>query len=469
MPSPRQVLIRIWQKYGSNADNNGAFSCIRAMAEIDPDLAMQWSAEKGHRYDDDVRFAEARKLAETDAEEALALLNQKPDSASQTALQELADRFAETDPKKALRFAEEAAVQSRGLNQPDRALAMARAGAVLVKLGRGDVGRKLIDEAARDAAQLPVVNRASYYRGLVSGILAPYDVERALALVEPIKTENQEGPRNRARIAAAIATTDTKRAVELVETVGGNAFYHEMARTAIAYQIGRDRPDEAIKIIEDMKRDPATIWQAEAYGWLAVALAPRDRARANSLIDRALAMMIDQRDWAGRSAWSGGEMAGAAHVALCARRIGYPDMESVVMRVIAARPTDGRNASSERTRLGRAIAVSTVSLALVDPEAARTVLEQLESRAGFDLAAEWSTREPWLIAWALVDLQKARAVFESALAVARSTEGSQPLEHRLLRDGRAADGPARSPRGDPRPTRRRGTLAAGRGALGSCR
>ena len=51
------------------------------------------------------------------------------------------------------------------------------------------------------------------------------------------------------------------------------------------------------------------------------------------------------------------------------------------MRVIAARPTEGRNASAERTRLGRAIAVSTVSLALVDPAAARTVLEQLESRA----------------------------------------------------------------------------------------
>jgi hypothetical protein len=302
------------------------------------------------------------------------------------------------------------------LNQPDRALAMAKAGAVLVKLGRVDVGRKLIEEAARDAAGLPVENRASYYRGLVSGILAPYDVERALALIEPIKTENHEGPRNRARIAAAIATTDTKRAVEIVETVGGNAFYHEMARTAIAYQIGRDRPDQAIKIIEDMKRDPATIWQAEAFSWLAVALAPRDRARASSLIDRALGMMIDQRDWAGRSEWSGGEMAGAAHVALCARRIGYPDMESVIMRVIAARPTGGRNASTERTRLVRAIAVSTVSLALVDPAAARTVLEQLESRAGFDPATEWNTREPWLVAWSLIDLQKAQTVVESALA-----------------------------------------------------
>ena len=44
------------------------------------------------------------------------------------------------------------------------------------------------------------------------------------------------------------------------------------------------------------------------------------------------------------------------------------------------------------------------------------MLEQLESRAGFDLAAEWSTREPWLIAWALVDLKKAWTVFESVLA-----------------------------------------------------
>ena len=69
------------------------------------------------------------------------------------------------------------------------------------------LARKFSEEAARDAAQLPIVNRAGYCRALVSGILAPYDVERALALVEPVNTADQEGPRNRARIAAAIATT----------------------------------------------------------------------------------------------------------------------------------------------------------------------------------------------------------------------------------------------------------------------
>jgi hypothetical protein len=354
----KQVLIRIWKNYGADADNNGAFRCIWDMAELDPDLAMQWSAEKGHRYDDRVRFAEARKLAETDPTSALALLNQKPDSESQSVLGALADRFAETEPKKAMPFAEEAAVQARVLNQPDRTMAIAQAGAVLVKLGRADVGRTLINEAARDASQLPTANRAGYSRAQVARILAPFDVERALALIAPIQDEGtQRTQRFRAFIATAIATTDTRRAVALVDTVGGNAFLHEEARTEIACKIGADRPDEAIKIIEGMKRDPAAIWQAEAFGWLAVALAPRDRPRAFALIDRALAMMIDQQDWGSRSAWSGGEMAGAAHVAACARQIGYPDMESVIVRVMAARPSDSRNASSDRDTLMRSLTV----------------------------------------------------------------------------------------------------------------
>ena len=148
----------------------------------------------------------------------------------------------------------------------------------------------------------PPRNRAGYCRGAGRPDRRPVRRRaRRWRSIEPIQAENRTVAALTARaIAAAIATTDTKRAVDLVETVGGNAFYHEMARTAIAYRIGPDHPDEAIRIIEGMKRDPwPTSWQAEAFGWLAVALAPRDRARANALIDRALAMMIDQRDWAG--------------------------------------------------------------------------------------------------------------------------------------------------------------------------
>ena len=113
----------------------------------------------------------------------------------------------------------------------------------------------------------------------------------------------------------AIATTDTKQAVALIDSVDGPAFFHETGRSAIAYRIGADRPDEAIKIIEGIRRNRwAPQWQAGAFGWLAVALAPRDRVRAYSLIDRALMLTIEQADWMG----PGDEMAIAARVAACA-------------------------------------------------------------------------------------------------------------------------------------------------------
>ena len=93
-------MIRLWEKYGADAENNGAFRCIEDMAEIDPDLALAVVGRAGpsvRRRGPPGRRPE--KLAETDAAGALALLNQKPDSESQSVLQALADRFAETRPQ----------------------------------------------------------------------------------------------------------------------------------------------------------------------------------------------------------------------------------------------------------------------------------------------------------------------------------------------------------------------------------
>ncbi|HZW33819.1 MAG TPA: hypothetical protein VFF52_24065 [Isosphaeraceae bacterium] len=231
-----------------------------------------------------------------------------------------------------------------------------------------------------------------------------------------------EKDRHRAFIAGAIATTDTSRAIALADTVGGLAFYHELVKTEIAYKIGADRLDEAIKIIESIKRDRWDAqWQAGAFGWLAVAVAPRDRKRACALIDRALALMIDLRDWMGR----GDEMTVAARIAVCARRIGYPDMESVVMRVMAARPTDSPGLSGDRARLMQSVTEAAVPLALIDPGTARTVLEQISARSGLDPTTLWNVRQPWLTAWALVDLKRAEALFEAELT---ALEGAKEVD-----------------------------------------
>ena len=98
-----------------------------------PALALKWSADAGGHYDDQVNQAAAENVAETDTESALELLRACQAGRAQYVLQKLAERFAGEDREKAPKFAEEAAVQARAMEQPDRTGAMAKAGAVLAR------------------------------------------------------------------------------------------------------------------------------------------------------------------------------------------------------------------------------------------------------------------------------------------------------------------------------------------------
>ena len=84
-------------------------------------------------------------------------------------------------------------------------------------------------------------------------------------------------------VAAAIAEKDSARAVALADAMAGNGPYPDRTKTEIASRIGADRPDEAIRIIEGMNSFAADYMRAEAFAWLAIAVAPRDRPRAFAL------------------------------------------------------------------------------------------------------------------------------------------------------------------------------------------
>ncbi|MFI5456457.1 MAG: carboxypeptidase regulatory-like domain-containing protein [Isosphaerales bacterium] len=415
----RRILVRLWAKFGENAEQNGASSCILNMARIDPELALQWSADHGRRYDGQVRQAAAEMLAELDGPEALAMLTPADPSESQYTLQRLADRFAPTDPKKALLFAEEAVVLGRALNQPGRAAALSRAGTVLAQLGRAEAGRKLIEEAAEAANRMGTEVMEGYTRGVVAKALTPFDANRALALLEPFHGNDLYA----GFVAASLAEKDPARAVALADAMAGNGPYPDRARTEVASRIGADRPDEAIRIIEGMKSFAADYMRAEAFAWLAIAVAPRDRPRAFALIDRALASPVDRprlyESWIN----SGGGTASAAHMAAAARRVDYPDMHSVIMRVMTTRPiTSGPRAFDPGMQI-RSATMAAVPLALVDPGAARVLLQQLEARSGLDpdKLTEVAGRD-WLRAWALVDLKKAETLFEAQLTAIEGTK-----------------------------------------------
>jgi hypothetical protein len=409
-------LTRLWEKYGEKANQNGAFVCILDMARIDPELALQWSAELGHRYDGRVREAAAEELAETDGRGALELLTQGGPGDGQFTLQRLAERFEATDREKALLFAEEAAVRARALDQPDRTWAMAQAGAVLARLGRADAGRKLIDEAALAAGRMGTADRQGYYRGLVAQALAPLDLKRAQALIEPCTAANEK-ERYIAFIASAIAATDPKQAVALADALPGSGTYGELVKTEVAYKIGAERPDEAVQVLEGMKGYSDVKMRAEALGWLAVAMAPRDRARAWALIDRALAVPIDNPQPFESWVYFGAATASAARIAACARRIGYPDMDSVLMRVMTTRPAGSQGGFHDPAMQVHSATIAAPPLALVDPGAARILLQQIEERSGLDPAALAKVAgDHWLTAWALVDLEKTEALLDAELA-----------------------------------------------------
>jgi hypothetical protein len=154
-----------------------------------------------------------------------------------------------------------------------------------------------------------------------------------------------------------------------------------------------------------------------------VAVAPRDRARAWALIDRALAIPIDKpepfRSWT----YFGGATASAAWIAARARQIGYPDMDGAILRVMATRPGGSPGAFQDPAMQILSATIAAVPLALVDPGAARTMLQQIEERSGLDpIALAKVAGDNWLRAWALVDLEKAGALFEAELAALETTK-----------------------------------------------
>ncbi len=173
-----------------------------------------------------------------------------------------------------------------------------------------------------------------------------------------------------------------------------------------------------------MKSFAADYMGAEAFAWLAIAVAPRDRPRAFALIDRALASPVDRPRLYDRWINAGGGIASAARMAAAARQIGYPDMDSVIMRVMTTRVNPAGSRFRDPAWQIRSSAMAAVPLALVDPGAARVLLQQLETQSGLNPAkfAEVAGHD-CLRAWALVDLEKAGTLFEAQLAALEGTKG----------------------------------------------
>lgn len=392
----RKLLEKAWA-LPMPVKRTGLRTLLESMARVDPEVAQRWAKEAGPRYENLVRTTLAGRLAETDSDEALTLLGQVDNTSAYYALKELTERYLQTDPAKALRFAEEAIVRARTREQPARTWSLAEIGSLVRQLGKEVTGRKLITEAADMADKLGAQDHQALARGMVAQALAPYDLERAQALLKPLTD-----PNDKLRFAMMVASAVMKDDPSLPPRV----------RMQIAYRMGATDPAAAVRIVDSIQGDAKT--QAEAFAWVAVAVAPRDKKLAYSLIDRSLAIYVDESKEF--QSWSnyGAPSVFAARVAGMAQKIGYPDMDSVLARVLAVRQT---NRYESPARVTESHLATALILALTDPAAARQILRAIEPRNAV-IGTGYSSirRNFWLPAWALADLPHAVELFDRELA-----------------------------------------------------
>jgi hypothetical protein len=336
-------------------------------------------------------------------------------------LKELAHHFAASDPQKALRCAEEAVLQARNLDQPDRALGLAEMGALVVRLGNKESGRKLLDQAAEMAAQWKASDRNVVALGSLAVAVAPSDLSKAMSLLE--KLPRSDRPRYQAKIAVAL--DDLDKAQSLLKST--DSWYAERGMVSLALRIAASRPAEAVRLIEkwDLPKGYGDTEQtkATAFGWLAAAIGPQDRARACSLVDRAFATY---RQPSGRSfEVYGGRAAQAALLAAQAKAIGHPDVQGLVYRVLAMRPTS-KNSYSPVAAQESNVAIA-LFLAMADPGAAKQILQVIEPASdAIGTGCTGIGRDTWFNAWALADPQRAMELVERELA---SAKGNPAVEN----------------------------------------
>jgi hypothetical protein len=378
----RHLLERLWG-LPRHVTDGYEIQVLEAMAGIDLAQAKKWLAKetkrepsKSHeRMSRAIRVAEAEKAADDDPDEAITLLSSLPPQPAFEVLLPLAERFAKDDPGKAARFAEEAVVRARAVKLPERASALAQAGDLVVRLGQPTAGRKLLTEAADLAEHFGTERMQGFARAKVAELLAPVDLARSRSLLKGFTDGENDinGKYRLARVAVKLASTDLHQALAILERIPpGNTFVRPESRLKIAYLLAEKDPAEAVKQAEAIAYPSS---RATALSGIAALVGHRDPYLARSLIDRVLDVYLDRPEDFRSGMYTGGRTREAAWTAYHAQLAGYPDMASVVARVLACRPTTQYGYYTPEG-VANTLQRTAIPLSFTDPITARKLVEQ---------------------------------------------------------------------------------------------
>ena len=396
---------------------------IETLARLDSNQAIIRAAPLGKTRLANKTIAEQilsqNELAAESVDEAVFLLqDQNPLYAVGTMLRPV-ERLVESqllkdNREQALTLVNSGLEVARKAQEPRRSYYLARVAANLARCGEDKKAAEVFEQAIASIEKHDPRNEQSFARGMVAKWLAEVDPDRALSMIE--NTDEESKDRYLGLVAVAMAASDPDRALKLVDKLSKDSTSANNVKMKIAYHLALKDPKKGIAIAEQINDGHGRVKvKADAFGWLARAIAPQDQQLANSLIDRTLSIYREQpevfRSWSNY----GGRGLLAARLTAHADAIGYPDMHSVMHQALACRPI-GEDAWTEISRQKQTVQMAMV-VATVNPSTARDLLQSIDVRDELLGGGGYDTidRTEWYRAWALADPIHAEEIFTSAL------------------------------------------------------
>ena len=418
----RQLIERAWA-LPTSPRSTARIAQLEAMVQVDPEFSLIMSQSVGGTFDGVVRTKWAKNIIYNDPDRALQLLSKsrRRSFAATIALgRELAQSTEEAHRKTALQLADLAVetAERRSLRYAPSATRL------LTLLGEHERAEQLAErtwkwlEPTGDSLQPTLKD--------VAVAIAPYDIKKAETLLGRLNEVYRS--RTRAAVAVAIARSDPAGCMKILDELKGDRDsrnYRDRTRLRISLEFVADDLDTAIQLVQSSEQ-PSN--RAQALGWLAVKVAAIDKKKAWKLIDEALAVHRDANDaYQGWSNYGGGGPFAAA-LAYQAHLTGYPDMESVVLHVLAGCRAKGSTKGQDR--LVATIATARI-LGLVDTRATRELLESIAIEEDHIARPDGgvSLYDQWLQAWLLVDFERGANLLTSDLQRLANTGRKDPLRY----------------------------------------
>ena len=416
----REMLETAYSKSGDGGYQNSFFL---DMLRLDPIAADRWIAEA---KPEDAVILKKFKASETPIETLLKLAVDDSEEAIQqirlyrgTAVRLLAvgELLLATDKPKALRFAEEAAIAARKEDKSRlhfQVGTLASAASLAHRAGNPMGGKTLFAETVELLTKLERGNK-DYAGASIAERLAEVDLPAAVALLDTIDDKYY---RNSAvgRILVRLAKTDPKAAVENLKLVKTEP---EVTSPSVAVKV-------AVAIADrDRERAHAMIEAAPQVndrirGWMALAerAAPASKEQAWGYVDRAFTDLEKDAEQLRRYGNSGGLPATAFQLIYFARKLGHPDVHSLIARGLEYRgltPTFGNDY--------RATVLIALAFSGSDPTSAKALLTQTLSREKL-LTMSTSRNRDILFALAMCDPATVKEAVKRAFDQPKNASGT---------------------------------------------